>query len=110
MLHGSSVWQRDVCGGSSLPREEPFWLEGFPVKGVQGQICCCGPCRILCGEFILHSQGHGWATSPEPRNGRFCRGVPNSTCFGWFGYIIGFFATLRTGPWHYHMRKGSVRV
>ena len=42
MLHGSSVWQRDVPGGCSLPREEPFWLEGFPVEG------CSRTDRLLC--------------------------------------------------------------
>ena len=89
------LFGREMSLGVTLCQEKsPFGWKDFPLKGVQGQIGCCAPLRILCGEVILHTQGHGWVTSQEPRNGCFCRGVPNSAGFGWFGYLVGVFATL----------------
>ena len=92
------LFGREMSLGVTLCQEKsPFGWKDFPLKGVQGQIGCCAPLRILCGEVILHIQGHGWVTSQEPRNGCFCRGVPNSAGFGWFGYLVGVFARVNTG-------------
>ena len=64
------LFGREMSMGVILCQEKsPFGWKDFPLKGVQGQIRCCAPLRILCGEVILHTRGHGWITSQEPRNG-----------------------------------------